>query len=1320
MYFRHLTVDDGFARNSVLSLLQDRQGFMWFGTWDGLYRYDGNELRQFCNMPIPNRVSIQSISHLIEDGLHRIWMGTPAGVVLWDSVNEQVVPFTAKTTQGDSICTGILAMYRETEGYIWISTENGRLFRYDENTDILENIQKPAAQAQSFINHFYGDRRGNLWAVTTAHGVFRCKAAQSTENGCADNKQAGQLQHLLTGPIARQSQCLYQDSQSNYWFGTRNALYRLRQQTDSLVVEEIAGKTSYTGKDICINALDETDRKIYICTDKGLLVYALDTQNLELLKANYTDTHALNDNQLQNLHIDREGGIWIATFYGGINYCSPTSGNFQLYKELNAQIAGHVISHLAEDDKGNIWMGIEDGGVCYWDRNAGTITNYNTETDNGFQPTGNNVQAVYLDDNILYIGMSGRGMDLVNLRTLQHFHQPTDVPGTKQAINSTYAFHKYRDGNIWVGAQSGLFQFDPQKKEMRAIENITGVKVNHITADSKDNVWVSTLGKGAFRYNPQKNSWTQFCHNENDHTSLPCDQLTTLLAQPGNLYVGTEGFGLWVYDEEKDGFYPLAQKDLGDKYIFRILPDGQSLWVSTNKGLYHYNMSTQNIRLYTSEDGLQSKQFKVNSGIRTKDGLFIFGGVNGFNAFRPADLRTNPIAPTVVFTRLYVSNRPVTPHAEDSPLTQTINHTRKLTLKQAHQQFGIEFASLSFSDTHKNKYEYKLEPFESEWQPANGARMATYTNLPAGDYTFCVRTTNGNGIWSQPKRLAVTIRPYWWLSWPMKATYLLTGIFFLLAVARHYRRKHRKAIETVEIRKEQELYRTKMEFFTCMVHEIRTPLTLIIGPLTALMKRKGNIEEVRPDLQLIERNGQRLLGLVNQLMDFRKVEEKSYTVQTEPTDLCQLLRRTMADFSLNFEQRSVQCTLHLPTETVCAQIDPEAFTKVLTNLFSNAAKFTANRVDVSLYRPADRNEWCVDVQDNGCGIAPEDLPHVFDPFYQARQHTADNPNGTGIGLCLVQKLLTLQGGRITVTSKPAEGTCFSVTVPACTLPEISVSVASVPTGENSVQTPDDCKITAPTVTRKRLLVAEDNDEMRSYICSILQNTYDITACRNGHEALETALTTAFDLVVTDLMMPVMGGMELCRQLRSQLATSHIPVIILTAKDDETSQIEGFQQGADLYVTKPFSADVLIAQIASVIRNRERMSTRFRTEPTLTAAELCHSLPDRQFTEALDRCIEQRLSDSELTVDELASELAMGRTLFYQKVKGISGLTPNDYLRTYRLKKAAILFQQGETRVNEVSYRVGFSSPSYFAKRFSARFGMSPSDYLRTIEENNLP
>ena len=1310
--FRNLNVNDGFTRNSIFKIFQDQTGFIWLGSWDGLYRYDGSQLKHMY--PSNKRKSKKQhiITEIVEDDHHRIWIGGSYGIVVWDAESEKILPFSELVASGELPHSNVKSLCKDKEGNIWIVTHSD-LYVYHQTDQSLHNISYLWKEDLAKVNGIYADNDNNIWMKTNGSGVLKIEKDEKKTAGMSKGGHWKLCQDSLFEQIQKGNVIeMFQDSQHDYWLAINRGIVHVVKHRERGLDECSAKNTLYLSSDGSlprVSSFAEGDGCVYAATNKGLFAYSLNFQKHTWIEPDYSVAGSLTDKNLKDVMVDREGGLWIGTYYGGVNYLPPTSGNFSTYIDVNKYLQGHVVSGIAEDCRGNLWFGVEDGGVAMWEWGSARGHTFTPNSKTAYHPARPNVQCVYADNKNVYVGTFLGGMDIIDVSTLTSRNlNPTNTK--PDALSSSiYSFCKISDSFLFIGALNGLYVYDMQKDEVHKDPVVTG-KVNCIIRDDVGHIWVSTIGRGIYRFTPSLKEWRHFTHDVNDSTSLVCNDINTLYAVNSSIYLGTQGHGVWEYRQADDRFYPVAEEVLGDALIFKLLPFYDSFWITTNKGLFSYNRVTRQINQFTAQDGLRSNLFKENSGIITSDGLYVIGGVNGVNFFKPSRLKWTLRKPEVMLTELALFNKPVNCGQKNSPLQRSITYSDRLEINQKHNNISIRFSSSSYNSPNKNLYQYKLEPFDKEWQRTTQLNnVASYTNLPAGNYVFKVRTANGISDWSDEKCLQLKVNPYWWLSLPMQALYVLVFFLGLLLYLRHFQHKKKEEMRLFRYEKEQETYRSKMEFFTCVVHEIRTPLTLILGPLSRIMQKSGSIEEVRPELHIIERNGNRLLSLVNQLMDFRKVEEKSYAVQLSVVNLKELVGQIVNEFRLYKMHKTVDFEVNLCEDDCWANIDREAFTKVLVNLLSNAMKFTNDHVEVGIEAANGKMQWRVYVRDNGCGIAQQHQSSIFESFYQVRQDMPSDYIGTGIGLFVVRRLLELQGGSIHLESRLNEGSCFSAVVQRADAPlvqQLSTEQLQEQTNEYSENNGE--------ATRKHLLVVEDNTEMRKYIMDLLSEKFQVDACENGKVALDFMNRNEYDLVITDLMMPVMDGMSLCRQLKSQSATSHIPVIILTAKDDEMSQKEGFESEADLYVTKPFSAEVLLSQVKSVIRNRERMRKKFYSEPEATTEVLCTNDTDKAFLEKFDELISQRLENCNLSVDEFASEMALGRSVFYQKVKGVTGLTPNDYIRTFRLKKAATLFQNGETRISEVCYRVGFSSPSYFTKRFTMQFGISPSDYLKKL------
>ena len=1301
--FRHLTVNDGFARSAVLNILQSKEGLMWFGTWDGLYTFDGYKLKLICRPKNSKTATNEVIQGMVEDNQHRIWMAISSGIAIWDIIHKQLSYLNLKTTDGKDICEHIQHLTKDNYENIWITTLTNKLFLYINETQSIKNVTHITKRINAPINNVCADNKGNLWIATANKGVF--KIEQKSPN--IDTWQATRDAYF----DAFNNSCtnyIYQDSQNAYWLSSAAHIYKIDHKniSEKSVIRKFELPSNINADNISIFNFAEKNNTVYAATSQGLFKYSIKKDIATWIRPEYNQKNSLNDKNVRHVMIDREGGLWIATFYGGVNYLSPTTGNFSSYTHINNKIEAHVISGIAEDNEHKLWVSTEDGGICHWDRTCNEIRCYKSTNSSGLRPTKDNIQSLYIDGNTLYLGMYEGGMDIIDIPTLtkKNYNSYNTVPD--KLPNNIYSFLKIDDEKMLLGTLKGLYLFNTKTQQVNHIKGTFG-KIQSIIQDDEKDIWVSSKYDGIYLLSKDLKKFYNFVHDEKDKNSLISNNITTLASFGSTIYIGTSNKGLWTYHKTSKKFKPFADNSLNDAVIYKIIIDKDNLWITTNKGLHNYNTITQQTKVYTSLDGLSSNQFKVNSGIQTSDNTIVLGTVNGITSFNPKELMFNEVRPSVILTAFYLFNKSVDINDKDCPLKESITFADKIELNQKHNNFTFKFASSSYNNPSKNIYKYKLEPFEKEWQEtAEGNNAASYTNLPAGNYTFHVQTSNGEGLWSNDKQISLIIHPYWWASLPMKFLYFIIVLSLFTLIIHRYLKKKKEEIYLLRLEKEKEVYHSKMEFFTFMVHEIRTPLTLILGPLSDIMEKKSTIEEALPELNTIKRNGNRLLSLVNQLMDFRKVEEKSYVVQMGIIDLKELIQQVSQNFQYNCNQKHITFEIDLPETECLAKADREAMTKIITNLLSNASKFTKNEIKVGLTLSNDKKYWSITIQDNGKGIEAQHQSDIFKSFYQVREDLPNDYIGTGVGLSVVKQLLELQGGNIFVKSTIGKGACFIANIQAAEA--VLENGKEVSLMNNTLEN----KNISNESKKKRLLVAEDNEDMRNYIISIFSKDYEIDACENGQEALNLTTEHTYDLILTDLMMPVMDGFALSKILKQQESTSHIPIIILTAKDDESSQIEGFTAKADAYVIKPFSAKVLSKQVESIIINREKSHKKFFSEPDSTTEELCTNTQDKIFLEKLDELINSRLTETLISVDELAQELAMGRTSFYQKVKGLTGLTPNDYIRTIRLKKAAAMLKNGEKRINEVFYLVGFSSSSYFAKRFTAQFGISPSDYVK--------
>lgn len=924
-----------------------------------------------------------------------------------------------------------------------------------------------------------------------------------------------------------------------------------------------------------------------------------------------------------------------------------------------------------------------------------------------------NVHALCMDDDDLWIGTYTGGVNVLNTKT-GTFRVYTTKGGDLTTLDGTssYAIFRDREKRIWVTSMAGINLYNREEDNFIRVKDLESLTID-IDQDADGNIWFSTQGKGLFKYNPDKKTWKNYVYS-NTPGALVNDQVNCVLIDGnGNMWVGTMN-GLCKYDAGEDRFEAIPL-DIPSRNICGIVEDQHVLWLTTTKGLVRYAPG-ESCQVFTRSDGLQSEQFLPNAALKASDGKIYVGSVNGFNAFYPYQIKMNKVLPPVVITGLEIFNKEI--RIGDKKLPKALNWMAELDLSYKDHVFSLLYASLSYCTPEKNQYAYKLEGFDKDWNYVGSQNKATYTNLPAGTYVFKVKATNNDGIWSnQEASLKITIHPPFYWSTASKILYFIwvciALTFFIRFLLKRTEKKHTAEINQLNVSKEKEVHEAKIKFFTMIAHEIRTPVSLIIGPLEKIMKSSIPMPAVlRDDLNIIDRNSQRLLFLVNQLLDFRKVEQEGITMRYASQNIRQLLQAVCERFKPFITQHGAHLEVEYPDADFTAMVDSEAITKMISNLLTNASKYTKDKVVLSCIVQPEQHTFVVKVTDNGIGISKEDRKRIFKPFFQAM----DNKPGTGIGLSIVKSIVESHNGCIEVESEINKGSSFIVTLP------IEQVGAEVQEGEAGVLNPaipeDILSETLPVMSSKNkplMLIVDDNEEMLNFLSSSFSAQYSILTAEDGMEALEKLKEHEVTLIVSDWMMPRMDGVEFCKALRADQSISHIPFILLTAKTDTNSKIEGMDCGADAYIEKPFSVQYLEACIKNLLDLRNLLRQKFSKMPLVPLNSIANNSMDNKFLTRINEIIEQNFSNSELSVDFLAEELCISRSGLFAKIKTLANITPNELIQIVRLKKAAALLSENKYRINEICYMVGFNNPSYFAKCFQKQFGIKPGEFVNGKE-----
>ncbi len=1321
--FRHYKVEDGLSFNTARNIIQDRDGYIWIGTEDCLNRFDGYNFKIFrSNTKEPNHLVSNYISALFQGSQSLIYIGTDQGISTFNPINEQFARFTIKTADSISINSEINNIVEDRNGNIWISTYGQGAFRYNPKEGQLTQFTGYEDQQQrknfDMVNFVYADSHNNIWLSTRSKEMLL--RIDNKNNTIAPVKFFNKAGLQLAGNIYD----ILEDSKHNIWLGMWDqGLVNLNAKTGEITFHL---SPQQSGGIMHIHSLFEYKPGILmIGSDDGLSIFNTATFNHELVTPSETDPSSLSDKFVYPIFKDREGGIWIGTYFGGVNYLPPSGRMFERYtcSRYANSVNGNIIGEITEDKHGNIWIASDDGGLNVLDAKTGLFKTF-LPNASVHSISYYNIHGLCWDDDQLWAGTYSAGLNRYDSRSGQfhHYNSEADKPNTLDGT-SVYSVFKDSRSQIWVGTMMGINLYHRATDSFIRMKSL-GVTTIAIKEDINGLIWFATWGKGVFRYDIGKNQWNNFLNNPDDPSSIPGNQINCLMTDKnGYLWVGTTA-GLCYFDAKEQKF-TTVRLNAPSNTICSITDDEDTLWLTTAKGLVRYNKINGNCQVFTKKDGLLSDQFMTNSACKSTTGKIYIGTATGFNVFCPKNIIYNSFIPPVVINRLEIFNKEVA-FADYGKLNDEQNRFKQIDLGYKDNVFSLGFVALSYNNPDKNRYSYKLEGFDNNWTEVTNQLKATYTNLPAGNYIFRVKASNNDDVWNNDgASIQIAIHPPIWKTIPFQILYI---IIFLVAIVLIIRsqllradKKHREKIEQLNHEKEKEVYDAKISFFTMIAHEIRTPVSLIIGPLEKMMATQTALpKEIKKDLAIIDRNSQRLLLLVNQLLDFRKAEQGALIINLSTSNVTQLLKSIYNRFFPLIDQQGIEFVFDCPDKKLEADIDQEFVTKMVSNLLSNALKYANSKIILSCHVLPVSSTFEIVVADDGAGIADSEKTKIFAPFYQI------NPlqkSGTGIGLSLVKNLVDAHRGSITVTDVQPSGASFAVTLPLHSN-EAIVKTNELPKtlsiAESVLQTESEKGTSISpysTAENPHLLILEDNDEMREFLSESFADEYLILTAHDGMEGLQKIKMAEITIVISDLMMPQMDGLEFCKAIKSNIATSHIPLVLLTAKADLDSKIEGLNYGADAYIEKPFSIKHLKAQIRNLIESRKALRTKYAEMPFVPINSIAANQADEEFLSRMNVIIEKNISNIDFSIDMLAEQLNISRSGFFSKIKILAGVTPNELIQVVRLKKAAELLSGNQYRINEVAYMVGYNDPSYFSKCFFKQFNIRPVDFINKYRSN---
>jgi ligand-binding sensor domain-containing protein/DNA-binding response OmpR family regulator len=1353
LVFKQINVDNGLAQNTAMSILQDKKGQIWIGTFDGLSKFNGIEFNTYKNdAGNSGSLSNNQVFKLMEDRNNNLWVGTLNGINRYDKNTDRFIRYGL---EGLSRKYPVLDMIQDPKGVIWAGTDAG-LFNYDPHKSNPKHIFSKTSICGDKIQCLYIDNQERLWIGTAQMlEIYDLKTAKLTVIPLALKAQA-----KLSNVVIRS---IIQDHTGNFWIATETEglfFYDVKSQT-CINYNKSTGLLSNTVRTL----MEIENRAIWVGTKNGLNIISTANSQIKAYKHDPDHPTSLSQNSVRCILRDKEGSIWIGTYNGGVNVVYNQFDNFYnlgVKQGHTVGLSSGIVNAVMQDNDGSLWIGTDDGGLNHVDSTLTGNHVYYKDDERNKELLGNSIKAIvrHRDAAKLWVG-TGNGLKMFDKKT--HSFIDVNLIDKPAATGLIQNYVLANDANgLWVGTNfSGLYYIQNNKVARHylpsgnAHKSLISENITSLLRDGND-LWIGTKSSGICRLNIRNQTFESYQFEEGKTNSLNNSSVLSIYKDSENrLWVGTNGGGLNYFDISAKKFYAITESEgIRNNTVHHISEDQmKKLWISTNKGLscigfktFKVPFNTKNLTIanYTVQDGLQSNQFMTGAGIKTKKQQLIFGGINGVTIFDPNSIKTNLVKPSVIFTDFLILDKSARFDVKNSPLTKPIDQTNEIILPYNQAFFSIRFAALNYINPEKNQFAYKLEGFsDNQWHYVVNQQMATYTNLDPGTYRFKIKSANNDGIWNQTARtLKIIVLPPWYKTWYAYLGYAVV-ILTLLVLFNNYSKKTERLktqleFESVSHLKDQELAQKKLSFFINLSHEIKTPLTLIMGPIERLVKMNQGNNKVQHQLMLMQRNSERLIKLINQMLDIRKFESGNMHLEAVRGDAVHFLKEISLAFSGLSMSKNINLVFKSEVKELWAWFDRDKLEKVIYNLLSNAIKFTPAYGAIKLtvrHDVENGDNLVICIEDNGCGITAQNVGKLFQKFYHD-EYDHLNVHGSGLGLAFSKELVELHYGSIKLDSKPENGVERGYTRVEVRLPMGNKHFKREEVIEHFKNSEDIAEyLSTEQFARQHfslrkaeilknginerisILVVEDNEEVRNFIKEGFENDFEVYTADDGLDGWNLAKEHMPDLIISDVMMPKMDGIEFCRNLKSDIDTSHIPVILLTARTPLIFKMEGLESGADDYVTKPFNFGILEARVWNLIEGRQRLRSRYQKEIMLEPQNIAISDTDALFLNKVLSFIENHLGDQALGVEQLSDEVAMHRNTFNKKIKALTSQTAVEFVRSIKLKRASQLLSHGQLNVNEVAYSVGFSDVNHFRKCFKEQFGHTPKEQIVFSREN---
>lgn len=1300
--FRNIQTQNGLSNDDVNCIFKDSHGFMWFGTASGLNRYDGYAVKIFHSQrPDTTALRDNYVQNIQEDSHGNLWICAGDTYSVYNPVNECFTWFGFNEARKLGLPAEPRLIFIQGKK-IWFVVSDNSIYLLNGNKRAVKVAETTPGYDITDIAAMYGSE--DIVAVNSSGDLF---IINPNGHVISSGKSTKSLPHAAEFFI-------YPDQDGMIWsfsvFGVTCFNPRSNQWLQKNICRELNGMSVKT------IAQDDSGRLWFGTDNNG--IYILDKDDsVEKLKNNPSDGYSLPNNTIKTIYNSNDGGIWVGTYKKGVSVYYPAE-----YKFSSHTIADVNCITRNPNEYSSVWVGTDHSGLMKYNCTTGEVTPIVDPND-----VNHHAIASLMSDSKgdLWIGTYQGGLKKYSKGKFEYWNTDNGL-----ASNNIWAILEGNDGKIWLGTLDGGLQiYDPSDNSFRTFD-ITNSKINsnfiNTLAKGRDGSIYAGTTYGIARISPIDYSITTYKgsrKDEKDFSNLNINQVAVDFR--GLLWVGTRE-GLEVYDLKSDTLYNISLSErFPNPFILGIIEGSDhSMWVTVGNEIFNISVMevTQDkqfsfdVKSYGTHYGILSGTFNQRSMCLLPSGELLAGSLEGILTINPEKITLNTNKPKVIFTGLSIKNIPVTVGKEYNGrliLPEALDYTDKIKLEYDHNDLTIYFATDNYSNSEHTLYKYRLEGFDDDWITCvAGTHHATYTNLPPGSYTFAVKAINSDGVESdQARNIKIVISAPWWASWWAKLIYAIIIIVTVTGTVIFYHKrslaKLRQRQQEELTKKTEELNQLKFKFFTNISHELRTPLTLILSPVESMLKENPQEKSLRR-LNTIKTNAQRLLYLVNQLLDFRKNEMAGLTLHLSEGDIVSTVKNACDSFRELTERKDIALELNASCSRLDMSYDNDKVTKTLMNLLSNAVKYTPDGGHITVSLTQDLDKVIISVADTGKGISDADKQHIFERFYRGSD-TSDLNTGTGIGLSLVYEYTKLHGGTVEVCDNTPKGTVFSVILP---MREVSIGtehVAKVKEEHREAETnPQVAESQENSGDKPKVLFVDDNRDLIEFLKDEFDDLYDISVAYNGVEAMELINHTTFDLVVTDLMMPEMDGIEFSRRLKSDSSTVDIPLIMLTAKQDMGSIIEGLTLGADDYITKPFNNEILALKMKRLIGLKRKGLKRTLIEPTPSKIEIT-SL-DEQLIEKAVKYVESNISRSDLSVEELAREMGMSRVHLYKKISALTGKTPIEFIRLLRLKRATQYLAESQLTIAEIAYRLGFNNPKYFSKYFKEEFGILPSEY----------